>query len=59
MIQSNAFYFIKRATIAGIRPDGTRLSPAMPYPWYKTMAPADLDAIVAYLRTMPPQKNAE
>jgi mono/diheme cytochrome c family protein len=50
---------IKRATIAGIRPDGTRLSPAMPYPWYKTMAPADLDAIVAYLRTMPPQKNVE
>ena len=50
---------IKRATIAGIRPDGTRLSPSMPYPWYKTMAPADLDAIVAYLRTVPPQKNSE
>jgi len=50
---------IKRATTAGIRPDGTRISPAMPYPWYKTMAPADLDAIVAYLRTVPPQKNSE
>jgi mono/diheme cytochrome c family protein len=50
---------IKRATIAGIRPDGTHLSPAMPYPWYKTMAPSDLDAIVAYLRTVPPQKNVE
>jgi hypothetical protein len=31
----------------------------MPYPWYKTMAPADLDAIVAYLRMVPPQKNGE
>ena len=50
---------IKRATVAGIRPDGTRLSPSMPYPWYKAMAPADLDAIVAYLRTVPPQKNSE
>src|SRR5438045_4202568 len=50
---------IKRATIAGIRPDGTRLSPSMPYPWYKTMAPPDLAAIVAYLRTVPPQKNGE
>jgi mono/diheme cytochrome c family protein len=50
---------IKRATIAGIRPDGTRLSPVMPYPWYKNMAPADLDAMVAYLRTVAPQKNIE
>ena len=50
---------IKRATTAGIRPDGTRLSPAMPYPWYKKMAPADLDAMVAYLRTVAPQKNTE
>jgi mono/diheme cytochrome c family protein len=50
---------IKRATIAGIRPDGTRLSPTMPYPWYKGIAPADLDALIAFLRTVPPQKNVE
>jgi mono/diheme cytochrome c family protein len=50
---------VKRATTAGIRPDGTHISPTMPYPWYKGMAPADLDAIVAYLRTVPPQKNSE
>ena len=50
---------IKRATTAGIRPDGARISPAMPYPWYKGIAPADLDALVAYLRTVPPQKNSE
>src|SRR5205823_14477829 len=40
---------IKRATTAGIRPDGTRLSPAMPYPWYKGLRAADLDAMIAYL----------
>jgi len=50
---------IKRATTAGIRPDGTRLSPAMPYPWYKGLRAADLDAMIAYLRTVPPQKNVE
>jgi hypothetical protein len=31
----------------------------MPYPWYKGMRAADLDAIVAYLRSVPPQKNVE
>jgi hypothetical protein len=31
----------------------------MPYPWYKGIAPADLDAIVGYLRTVAPQKNGE
>jgi mono/diheme cytochrome c family protein len=50
---------IKRATVVGIRPDGTHLSPAMPYPWYRQMAPADIEAIVAYLRTVKPLKNSE
>jgi len=26
----------------------------MPFEWYKRMAPADLDAIVAFLRTLKP-----
>jgi (2Fe-2S) ferredoxin len=31
----------------------------MPYPWYRQMAPADIEAIVAYLRTVKPLKNSE
>jgi hypothetical protein len=29
----------------------------MAFDWYKGIAPADLDSIVAYLRTIPPQKT--
>jgi mono/diheme cytochrome c family protein len=50
---------IKRATVAGIRPDGTRLSHAMPFDWYTRMGPADLDAIVAHLRSVRSQKTPE
>ena len=47
---------IRRAITAGIRPDGTRLGQTMPFAWYARMKPADLDAIVAFLRTLkPPQ----
>ena len=45
---------IKRATVTGTRPDGTQLSPVMPFDWYRKMTPADLDALVAYLRTVEP-----
>jgi len=45
---------IKRAITDGIRPDGTHLSRTMPFAWYKRIAPADLDAIVAFLRTLKP-----
>ena len=48
---------VKRAIAAGIRPDGTRLAHTMPYDWYKAIAPADLDAITAYLRTLRPIKT--
>jgi mono/diheme cytochrome c family protein len=47
---------IKRAIVDGIRPDGTRLVRTMPFDWYKRMTPADLDAIVAFLRTIKPVK---
>jgi hypothetical protein len=50
---------IKRAIVAGIRPDGTRLSHAMPFDWYTRIAPADLDAIVAHLRSVRSQKTPE
>ena len=48
---------IKRALVEGVRPDGTKLSHTMPYTWYANLAPADLDAIVAFLRTLPPIKT--
>jgi len=47
---------IKRAITQGVRPDGTRLKPPMGYSWYARMTDADLNAIVAYLRTVPPKE---
>jgi len=44
---------IKRAITQGVRKDGTKLRPPMGFAWYATMTDADLDAIVAYLRTIP------
>ena len=49
---------IKRAITKGILRDGTRLLPyPMDYPSYSTMMPDDLNAIVAYLRTVPAVSN--
>jgi mono/diheme cytochrome c family protein len=49
---------IKRAITKGILRDGTRLLPyPMDYPSYSTMTSEDLNAIVAYLRTVPPISN--
>jgi mono/diheme cytochrome c family protein len=45
---------IKRAITQGVRKDGTPLRPPMAYPLYAKMTEADLDAVVAYLRTVPP-----
>ena len=44
---------IKRAITQGISKDGSRLKPPMGYPYYARMTPDDLNAIVAYLRTVP------
>ena len=38
----------------GIRKDGSHLSPAMPYADYTKMTDADVNALWAYLRTIPP-----
>jgi mono/diheme cytochrome c family protein len=48
---------IKRSIVDGIRPNGARLTRTMPFDWYKRMKPADLDAIVAFLRTVKPVKT--
>ncbi len=46
---------IKRAITEGIRPDGTRLLPPMPVAYYANMEEQDLDALVTWLRALPPQ----
>jgi mono/diheme cytochrome c family protein len=43
---------IKRALTDGIRPDETPLAPIMPFAFYKILTERDLDAIVAYMRTI-------
>jgi mono/diheme cytochrome c family protein len=43
---------IKRALVDGIRPNGTQMAPIMPYGFYKVFITADLDAVVAYLRSV-------
>ena len=48
---------IKKALTDGVAPNGMHLSPPMPFPWFKNMAPEDLDAIVAYVRTIPAISN--
>jgi len=49
---------IKRALTEGVRPNGVPLAPIMPSTFYKVLSPRDLDAVVAYLRTIPPIENA-
>jgi mono/diheme cytochrome c family protein len=46
---------IKRAISQGISRDGRKLQPPMGFSYYAKLSPSDLDAIVAYLRTVPPQ----
>jgi len=49
---------IKRAITKGIRRDGSRLLPfPMDYGSFSTLTPDDLDAIVRYLRIVPPVSN--
>jgi len=39
----------------GVRPDGTQMLPPMPYGYYANMTDDDAQAIVAYLRSLPPK----
>jgi mono/diheme cytochrome c family protein len=49
---------IHDAMNAGIRRDGSRLLPVMPYQSYSGMAQDDLKALVAYMKTLKPVKKA-
>ncbi len=48
---------IKNAITKGVKPDGSRLTGPMAFDYYKNIKPQDLDAIVAYLRTIPPKPS--
>jgi len=47
---------VARAIAQGVSRDGRKLQPPMPFPYYAKLSPADLNAIVAYLRTVPPRE---
>ena len=49
---------IQDAMTKGIRRDGSRILPVMPYEKYSGMARDDLQALIAYLRTLKPVKKA-
>src|SRR6059058_1746516 len=49
---------IRDAMVKGIRSDGSRILPVMPYEAYSGMAQEDLTALIAYLRTLKPVKKA-
>jgi len=44
---------IKRAIIQGIDKDGNKLKPPMGFDYYAHMTDADLDAVIAWVRTLP------
>jgi hypothetical protein len=48
---------LKRALIDGVRPNGVPLAPSMPFAFYKILTPRDLDAVVAYVRSVAPVRN--
>ncbi len=49
---------IMAAIRQGVRPDGTKLYPIMPYMYFSQIADDDAKALVAFLRSLPPIENA-
>jgi mono/diheme cytochrome c family protein len=49
---------IHDAMVKGVRKDGSRILPVMPYEKYSGMAVDDMKALIAYLRTLKPVKKA-
>jgi len=50
---------LKKMIREGVRPDGKPMLPPMPYPFLARMTDEDLDAIVLYLRSLPPLPNVQ
>jgi mono/diheme cytochrome c family protein len=49
---------IQDAIVKGVRRDGSKILPVMPFEKYSGMAQEDLKALIAYLRTLKPAKKA-
>ena len=45
---------IKKMITHGVHPSGMKLMPPMPYENYALMTDEDLDALITYMRTIPP-----
>nr|WP_245631448.1 c-type cytochrome [Limimaricola hongkongensis] len=50
---------LKAMIAKGQRPDGERMSPPMPFAHYAKMTAKDLDAVIAYLRQLPPLPDGD
>lgn len=48
---------LKRSLVEGVRPNRVPLAPQMPFAFYKILTPSDLDAVVAYVRSVQPVRN--
>ncbi|GJL84099.1 MAG: cytochrome c [marine bacterium B5-7] len=46
---------IKTIITTGTRPDGSKMLPPMPYAYYANISDEDINAIIAYLRSLPPK----
>ena len=49
---------LKAMITQGLDDDGSRMLPPMPYHYFANMSPQDLDAVILYLRTVPPLPDA-
>jgi mono/diheme cytochrome c family protein len=48
---------LKSFLVTGVRPNGVPVVPLMPTAYYKALTEQDLDAVVAYIRSIPAVKN--
>jgi mono/diheme cytochrome c family protein len=48
---------IRKSLTTGVTPTGAVLAPAMPWHYLATMTDADIDAVVVFLRTLPPIRH--
>ena len=48
---------IGRAIRRGLTPDGRKLAPMMPYPYFNRMTDADVGALVAFVKSQPPVRK--